>query len=519
MAYPSPQRARFVARRVREKVAIMTEPATETAGPATADDRPIVRSFDVFDTLIARRCLEPWRIFAALGEKAGIADFVDRRRKAESRVAGRPYSLDDVYAELGRDLGLEDDVVAALKALEIELELDAAIPIAQNMAAVRDGDLLVSDMYLSADVIRRLLGHAGLAREVGLVVTAAGKHSGRIWPKLLERVAIAEHLGDHPHSDVASPKAHGIPARHTPASAPTPIETILLDRGLRDLALVAREARLATWTTTPGHRHLQLVQAGLNFPLLYLSSIVLARRALALGVPRVLFSARDCNLWIHAFTDILRRTGTAIEPRYLLTSRLARLRASDDYMAYVADALAPGAIVADICGTGASLAKLMPRLGRTGQEVYFIHRVRPQSAGVTAPPEGACAITATITPEMGEFDNRYFEMVNYAGHGMVEDVIAFEGGFTPRFAPDTRDAAALAAIAEQRDTFLKTLEISRRHRLDDAFTLDDERITAVCLELYRHLCGQKTLFDFFAPSHVEEDRRVIAESRRHGVAI
>lgn len=497
----------------------MTEPTRETTAPAEAADRPTIRTFDVFDTLIARRCHEPWRVFEALGEKAGIADFVDRRRKAEARVAGRPYTLDDVYAELGRDLGLETDVVAAMKALEIELELDTAIPIAQNMAAVRDGDLLVSDMYLPATTIRGLLARAGFAREVGLVVTSAGKHHGWIWPKLKDRVTIEEHLGDNAHSDVASPKAHGIPARHTAASAPSPIERILLERGLRDLALVARETRLATWTTTPGHRLLQLVQAGLNFPLLYLSSIVLARRALALEVPRVLFSARDCNLWIHAFADILRRTGTQIEPRYLLTSRLARMRASPDYLAYVEDALAPGAVVADICGTGASLARLMPALGREGQEVFFIHKVRPRSAGVAAPPEGACAVTAMITPEMGEFDNRHFEMANYAGHGMVEDVIAFEGGFTPRLAPETRNAATLAAIAEQRDTFMKALEISRRHRLDDAFALDDEAIVATCLELYRQLCGQKKLFDLFAESHVEEDARVMAESRLHGVAL
>lgn len=482
-------------------------------------DRPRLKTFDVFDTLIARRCHEPWRIFADLGEKAGIPNFVDHRRKAEARVAGRPYGLDDVYGELGTALGLDADVVEALKRLEIELELDTAIPIAQNIAAVSDGDLLVSDMYLPADVIRGLLARAGFSREVGLVVTSAGKHRGWIWPKLAERVEIAEHLGDNAHSDVASPEAHGIPARHTTASEPTPIERILTDRGLRDLALVARETRLATWTTTPGHRHLQQVQAGLNFPLLYIASIVLARRAVERGVKRVLFSARDCNLWIRLFADVVRRAGLEVEPRYLLTSRLARLRATDDYLAYVESELAPGALVADICGTGASLARLMPRLGRSGQEIFFIHRVRPQSAGVAAPQDGAIDIAAMIDPAMGEFDNRHFEMANYAGHGMVEDVMAFEGGFAPRFAVETRDATTLAAIEEQRTTFLKALDISRRHRLEDLYGMDDASLIGIARELYGHLCGQKKLFEIFAASHREEDARVMAESRTHGVAL
>lgn len=497
----------------------MTDAAPIPTPLVAPADRPRLRTFDVFDTLIARRCHEPWRIFAEIGAKAGIPDFVDRRRKAEARVAGRPYGLDDVYAELGTDLDLEADVVEALKRLEIELELDAAIPIAQNIAAVSDGDLLVSDMYLPADVIRGLLARAGFVREVGLVVTSAGKHRGWIWGKLAERVEIAEHLGDNAHSDVASPRAHGVPARHTTASDPSPIERILIDRGLRDLALVARETRLATWTATPGHRHLQQVQAGLNFPLLYIASVVLARRAVETGVARVLFSARDCNLWIRLFADVTRRAGLAVEPRYLLTSRLARLRASDDYLAYVTAELAPGAIVADICGTGASLAKLMPRLGRTGQATFFVHRVRPASARVAAPEEGAIDIASMIDPSMGEFDNRFFEMANYAGHGMVEDVIAFEGGFAPRFAPETRDAATLAAIEEQRSTFMTALEISRRHRLEDLYGMDDDSLVAVARELYGHLCNQKKLFDLFAVSHTEEDARVMAESRARGVAL
>ena len=40
--------------------------------------------------------------------------------------------------------------------------------------------------------ILRLLARAGFSREVGLVVTSAGKHQGWIWPKLGERVTIEE---------------------------------------------------------------------------------------------------------------------------------------------------------------------------------------------------------------------------------------------------------------------------------------------------------------------------------------
>jgi len=483
--------------------------AKPTPVPAAKPTRAVVKTFDVFDTLIARRCLDPWRVFEMVGERAGIADFVAQRQAAERRVAVGPHGLDDIYRELAAALGLSAEAAAELKALEIACELEVVVPVADNMARVRDGDLLVSDMYLPPETIRALLARAGFDRVTGLVVTSDGKHGGWIWPKLVERLAITEHLGDNAHSDVASPRDHGIPAQLTTVTRFSEIETLIADRGARDLALVAREVRLATRHEESDLRFLQMVQADLNFPLLFMSAITLARRTVEIGARRVLFSARDCNLWVDAFRAITERTGLDCEGRYFYSSRLARRLASDDYLAYVAESIGEGALIADVCGTGASLARLMEKMGRKGQETFYIQHIQPELAGVSAPDPEACVIAAVLAPQDGSFDSRYFEMCNYAGHGMVEDVLRFDGGWMPVFAADRRSPVELHAVAEQRRTFARALEAARHHGLHDVFALDDGEISALCRSLYEILVQQSRLFDVFAASHREEDAIVM----------
>ena len=158
--------------------------AAETAVPP----RPSVNSFDVFDTLIARRCIHPHIVFADLEAANGITGFARHRIEAEQAVTGPQMTLDHIYAELGRRLGLTNQATAEHRRAEIDAELAQVIPINENLARVNHGDLLLSDMYLPEPVIRSLLEKAGLDRRVGLIVSADGKRSGRIWPRSEGRI-------------------------------------------------------------------------------------------------------------------------------------------------------------------------------------------------------------------------------------------------------------------------------------------------------------------------------------------
>ena len=167
-----------------------------------AATRRTVRSFDIFDTLIARNCIEPHVIFSRIEALTQHAGFAADRRAAEQRVSNRAYTLDDIYDELMKVRCWTQDERDHAQAAEIFLELEAVIPVAENMAQVRDGDVAVSDMYLPESVIRMLLKKAGLDKEIGMVVSAHGKRSGEIWPHLLANYHIEQHVGDNKIADI-----------------------------------------------------------------------------------------------------------------------------------------------------------------------------------------------------------------------------------------------------------------------------------------------------------------------------
>ena len=355
--------------------------------PAAVDERPAIASFDVFDTLIARRCVEPWRVFQKVGEIAGLADFLAQRRAAEARLLGGNYRFDDIYDELARHYGWQADCRAEIQALELRCEGETVIPIKENLARVRDGDLLVSDMYLGEEHIRSLLAKAGLTAQVGLFVASHAKSSGRIWPVIDKQFKITRHLGDNLLADITMPGRFGLVTEQARSSEPNVVEQTFMQAGLRELALLCREARLASWHEDPAVRALQVVQTSLNFPLLLLASIALARRAKALGSTSLLFCSRDCNLWLPLFDALQRTMGSAFETSYFLTSRLARKQGSEAYLRYARERLHPGALVVDLCGTGWTLAHLAERLGLASCNVFLVDHCPPLGRSRAVPAD------------------------------------------------------------------------------------------------------------------------------------
>jgi predicted HAD superfamily hydrolase len=236
--------------------------------------RPIINSYDIFDTLIARSCAEPGYIFEHVERKLNAEGFARARRQAEDAVAARgEYVFEDIYAEIrSTQKEVPADVIERLKQAEIDAEIEHVIPIADNIAKVQDGDILVSDMYLGEAVIRRML-QKGFDKKVGLYVSSHGKASGSVWPKILKEFRIGSHLGDNVRSDVQVPRSLSINARHTAISALNQIEGELVQAGLRNLALLCRESRLTTPTEDHVTRRLLDVQTSFNFPMLVMAAL------------------------------------------------------------------------------------------------------------------------------------------------------------------------------------------------------------------------------------------------------
>jgi hypothetical protein len=469
-----------------------------------------IASFDVFDTLIARRCITPEGVFARVERTHPMVGFAALRRLAEHSLAGQPYRITDIYARLAALAGLSAAQADALLASEIAAERAELIPIAENLQQVCDGDVLVSDMYHDPATILLLLREAGLRREIGLVVTPHGKASGTVWPLLLEAAAIARHLGDNPHSDVEMPRRFGIAAEHTDLSRPTGIESWLIDAGLGEIALVLREARLRSCASDPVARRLQLIQIQINAPLLLLASIALQRLGHQLGAERLLFASRDGNLWLTMFDALSASFPDHIDAEYFYTSRRARIDPSPAYRAYAAERLGATGLLVDLCGTGWSGALLLQALGLRDRHAFLIHQLPPAPLyeNRESTPD-TCTIHALVPPPRADLDHIRLEMANYAAHGSIIGVQQIAGGWLPLLDSESRSEAELGLVSLQRAAFAQVADIVARTRLHATIALDETSLAGLVGAFYTLLSREKLLSDLFGASHHGEDMRTL----------
>ncbi len=209
-----------------------------------------------------------------------------------------------------------------------------------------------------------------------------------------------------------------------------------------------RETRLRTWHPDKLFRAAQLAQAQANLPLLFLASIDLARHAATEGAERLLMSSRDCWLWAALLRRLGPRVGFTGEVVYFHTSRVARVGASADYLAYFRELAAIPSVAVDLCGTGWSLSRLLQAAGNTRTSVFLLRRIvddrlraeRERVAAVAREARTAWALEA-------EGSSVPIELVNATDHGSIRDVAMIAGRPFPLFdaLPDTPGASDLVA--------------------------------------------------------------------------
>ena len=204
----------------------------------------MLRTWDIFDTLIARRCISPQAVFQIVEQVSKINGFVKARIAAEKVASSQgSYWLDDIYAEFQKLTGASQNICDNLKKLECDVELNQCIPITENLRKVKSGDILLSDMYLPENFIRKMLSKAGLQVPVEIVVTTAGKSSGRIWQQLAAQKKFLFHTGDNFNSDVKNSRLFGFESMLTILSNSTGVEQYLLQKD-SNFGAYLREIRL-----------------------------------------------------------------------------------------------------------------------------------------------------------------------------------------------------------------------------------------------------------------------------------
>ncbi len=209
-----------------------------------------VVSFDVFDTLIARRYVSQRSLLRAVASSvrstglssASVDEIYAARICAEEscrdREESREVTLDQIAHDWAQLLGMSFPDAEGLVSIEeaLEYSVASAIPRASQLAwQVHDaGKELVysSDTYHSGELIRSLLTRCGLpTRDARVLVSGElrkSKWRGDLFAEIVRDAKVGDsavlHVGNNRHADFDSPRRAGLQARLIEAGNPTRYE-------------------------------------------------------------------------------------------------------------------------------------------------------------------------------------------------------------------------------------------------------------------------------------------------------
>lgn len=198
-----------------------------------------VVSFDIFDTLLVRPCIEPTDLFKIVKKRMGFeGDFVTIRKLAEKYARKNKLfyhddvTIDEIYIEFVKLTNISIEAAEKIKKCELEVEYDYLSERHSIKSLYEDAFeagkeiIILSDMYLPKEFIEKVLKKCGYRGYKNLYVSCeenVAKGSGRLFEKVVkeyERNGIKPeeivHLGDNTRADVEMPKRYGINSFHLP---------------------------------------------------------------------------------------------------------------------------------------------------------------------------------------------------------------------------------------------------------------------------------------------------------------
>jgi hypothetical protein len=363
-----------------------------------------MNSFDVFDTLLARRFVTSDPLWDHMERTTGIAGFKAARVGADTGSR----SLDEIYQALVDSGLITSNEKPVLMKQEIDLEMSTAIPVRKNLDRVAHGDILISDMYLPAYAILKMVRAAGLDKQVTLYQSNGDKRNGSVWGKF-KTVRPAVHLGDNKHSDYDSPNAAGFTGEwFNPATEMTDAEKIIATNRLPHLSLLMREIRLGR---NMGSEYFDLACSA-NIPLLFIIAEWLSR---TVETP-IVFLGRDCFLLEKIFSAFYQPSC------YLPFSRKIAYSQVDDARTYLKVHCPSDATLFDISSTGATWAMIasnFPVKVALYSDVYYYTTEKP-----TLLPHNFSWLAKNS--EIGK-TNLVLELLNCADHGHLSSLDVQEG--------------------------------------------------------------------------------------------
>ncbi|MGO9740602.1 MAG: hypothetical protein ACLPN5_03640 [Roseiarcus sp.] len=228
---------------------------------------------------------------------------------------------------------------------------------------------------------------------------------------------------------------------------------------------------------------------------------------------QIIFSGRALhnigNLWLPIARRIAESRGVDITMEYFLTSRVARVKPSEDYLQYARRAITPDAIVVDVCGAGWSLAHLFERIGRRGQTIAFLQKLpaRADYEAIARTPAGANLVE--LLADVEGCNNTGIEMCNYATHGMVLDVRLALDAAIAIFAEDQRSERVKQGVEAQQAAARLYVQALARSGLVETIGFDDPSLARVGGALYHALAHDAAVYANYLEEHMAEDQATL----------
>lgn len=313
-------------------------------------------SFDIFDTLITRKCATPKGIFAFMQEaitnnndlpqnlrenfyKIRIESEIQARNDYYEKHQTREILFDEIYEKMQKDFNLSNKSIDYLKKLEIETELKNLVGISENIEKIKQlikdekRVVLISDMYHSSNTIRTFLAHIDpIFNDIKIYVSSeyrASKAQGDLYSKVREIEGIKKqnwyHLGDNLHSDFKMAKKIGIKAERYLFEELMPYEKELLSKNpvntdYEKLIAAARFTRCNKQAKIQDKYNFGASFAG---PFLYNYVNDILEQSLKKGFKTLHFIARDGYIPKVIADIIIEKRGLDIKTKYIYGSRLA----------------------------------------------------------------------------------------------------------------------------------------------------------------------------------------------------
>jgi hypothetical protein len=445
-----------------------------------------MNSFDVFDTLIARRYVNNNIILNHIESEFKLSGFVTARITADSGSR----SLQEIYDVLVNENVIPVSIAAEVMNREITLEIETAIPVKENIDRVNDGDLLISDMYLPAYAIREMVRYAGLTKQVTIHQSNGDKNSGKIW-KALQNNKPELHLGDNLHSDVTSAKQYGINAEHYPGTHLNSIEQHIYNNGLSQIALLSREIRIRNGKVSSFFN----VSNSLNLPWLFITAEMIHRKH---NDSNIVFLGRDCQLLQRIYSSYYN-TST-----YLPFSRKVAFNQPTEALKYLSIHSPKNSVLVDIISTGATWEHLS-KFGNTNITAIIYSNIDGNRYTVDKPILPAGFDYLTKNDEVLS-SGLLLEVMNCAEHGHLSSINEIAPNvFVSQFGEPELSTYIINEIHAPVQKAIDSKMYYQSAIREELKNISDETLKNLFILLVQNICNQSVLNQHLGDFYAKEN--------------